>query len=232
MKQDVAQVLKTATTVGLTLCAGAAAMYLLDPDRGRTRRVKIRDKAYHYLRESEHIVEKAGRDLRNRTAGTIHEAKSMLSREDVADVKLIERVRAKLGRVVSHPHAIIVSAENGRITLEGPILRREMEQTLHAMRKVDGVKYIENRLQPCDDSQRHPKLEGGRPRRGERLAIFQTQWPPSVRLGACLLGTGIVMFGLVYSSKIAKATALAGLALSVRGVTNRELSRIKELIRS
>jgi hypothetical protein len=232
MKRDAEQVLKTAATIGLALSAGAAAMYLLDPDRGRTRRTRIRDKAYRYMRESEHLVEKAGRDLRNRTAGAIHEAKSMLSREDVADVKLIERVRSKLGRVASHPHAVVVSAEHGRITLEGPILQHELEQTLRSIRKVDGVKHIESRLQPYTNAESHPALEGGRPLRGQRMAMFRTRWAPSVKLGACLVGAGCLIFGIVSRGKVAKAAAGTGLLLFARGATNREVSRLKELIRS
>jgi hypothetical protein len=232
MKRDVPKALKTAGFIGAAFCAGAGTMYLLDPDRGRSRRAKIRDKAYHYLRESEHIVEKAGRDFRNRTIGTLHEAKTMLLREDVADIKLIERVRSKLGRLVSHPHAIVVSAENGCITVEGPIRAEEVQRTLNCIRKIEGVKSIDNRLEPHDGADRHPALEGGRPRRGERLAIFQSSWAPAVRMGASMIGTGAALYGLLSHKKIGRAGAVLGLGLLARAITNRDVSALKELIRS
>lgn len=223
---------RTAGMIGLAFCAGAGAMYLFDPQRGRTRRAKIRDKAYRYLRESENMAEKAGRDLRNRAAGAVHDAKSILSREDVADIKLIERVRSKLGRVTSHPHAVIVSAENGRVTLEGPILAEELQRTLHCIQKVAGVKAIENRLEPHDGGDRHPSLEGGRPRSGDRPAILRTNWSPAIRLGAGLIGSGLAIYGVVSHGTIAKAGATLGIGLLARGVTNRDVSKLGELIRS
>jgi len=231
--KDVRNGLRIAGLFSLGFSAGAGAMFLLDPHRGRTRRAKIRDKAYRYMRKSEHLVEKTGRDFRNRTVGAIHEARSMLRHEDVADVKLIGRVRAKLGRVASHPHAIVVSAEQGRVTLEGVIREQELARTLESVRGIEGVRDIDNRLEPIEQSKHHPALEGGRPRAGERLAIFKSNWAPAVRLAACVAGGAGLFWGLFSSRKIAKGAAAAGALMLVRGITTRDASRrLKELIRS
>src|SRR5437763_385294 len=45
-----------------------------------------------------------------------------LTGEAVPDDVLVERVRAKLGRYISHPHAIEVDVSGGRICLTGPAL--------------------------------------------------------------------------------------------------------------
>ena len=231
--REVRNGLRIAGMFSLAFSAGAGAMYLFDPHRGRKRRAKLRDKAYRFARQSEHIVEKAGRDFRNRAVGAIHETRSMLRHEDVADIKLIGRVRAKLGRVTSHPHAIVVSAEQGRVTLEGVIWKEELARTLDGVRRIEGVKEIDNRLAAHDGSTPHPALEGGRQRRGERPAIFKSNWAPALRMGACLTGAATVVWGMLSSKKIAKAAAAVGVLMLARGITNREASRrSKELIRS
>ena len=58
------------------LGAGAALMYLFDPDRGNRRRALIRDKAVSMNRKTRQAVTGKVEDLRNRTKGMLHEAKS------------------------------------------------------------------------------------------------------------------------------------------------------------
>jgi hypothetical protein len=50
----------------------------------------------------------------------------------------VERVRAKLGRVVSHPYAIAVTADNCVVTLSGPILEAEVPRLLQTVEGVRG----------------------------------------------------------------------------------------------
>jgi osmotically-inducible protein OsmY len=67
------------------------------------------------------------------------EARSTVSDEEVSDEVLVDRVRAKMGRVVSHPGAIKVTAEQGRVTLSGAVLEHEHEELLQAVRSVRGA---------------------------------------------------------------------------------------------
>src|SRR5919108_3855811 len=87
---------------------GAAAMYVLDPDRGRRRRALALDKAVLAAREIGDALDVTARDLTNRARGVAAETWANIRRRQVPDVVLEERVRAKLGRVVSHPHSIEV----------------------------------------------------------------------------------------------------------------------------
>ena len=48
---------------------GAAAMYFLDPERGRRRRAVAQDKARSMMRRSERFLDAAKRDAQNRIAG-------------------------------------------------------------------------------------------------------------------------------------------------------------------
>ncbi|MDQ3817099.1 MAG: hypothetical protein M3362_05345 [Acidobacteriota bacterium] len=58
--------------------AGAALMYFLDPDRGRTRRALVRDKVVGVTNDIGDAVGKTARDLRNRARGVVAEAGSAL----------------------------------------------------------------------------------------------------------------------------------------------------------
>src|SRR5436305_3939020 len=115
---------------GLALLAGvgvgAGLMYLLDPQTGRRRRALVRDQAYHVWNEAQDGWDTLRSDVRNRAYGLASETRSRFAREEVGDPVLCERVRARLGRVVSHPRAIDVTAQDGRVTLSGDILADEV----------------------------------------------------------------------------------------------------------
>ena len=59
--------------------AGAALMFLLDPDRGRRRRALIRDKAVGLSNDLRKTMDKKSADLKNRAEGLVHETKSLIS---------------------------------------------------------------------------------------------------------------------------------------------------------
>ncbi len=67
---------------GLALIAGAsaglAAMYLLDPEQGRRRRVELMDQAHKYARISSEWLDSTVRDLRNRSEGLAIEARKAM----------------------------------------------------------------------------------------------------------------------------------------------------------
>src|SRR4051812_26502241 len=119
---------------GLTSIAlGATLMYYLDPQAGRRRRALLRDQLVHagrLLREGRRVT---ARDIVNRAHGVWAEARRWLRAEPGSDAELVERVRAKLGRVVSHPHAVRVAARDGAIELTGPILAREVAPLLECI---------------------------------------------------------------------------------------------------
>ena len=56
-------------------------------------------------------------------------------------------MRSRIGRVVSHPHAIRVTARAGRVTLRGPILAEEVDELLACVSAVQGVTGVENWLE-------------------------------------------------------------------------------------
>jgi osmotically-inducible protein OsmY len=126
---------------------GAALMYLFDPDRGRRRRALIRDKVEAAGNKITDSAGKMGRDIQNRAQGMIAETKARFSQEEISDDVLIDRVRARLGRLPVHFAAPEVTAENGIVTLRGQILADELPRVLRATRYVRGVKDIDNQLE-------------------------------------------------------------------------------------
>ena len=58
------------------LGAGAALMYLFDPNEGNRRRAQIRDKATSLNSKAQTAVGGRVRDLGNRARGLLHESKS------------------------------------------------------------------------------------------------------------------------------------------------------------
>ena len=129
---------------------GAGLMYLLDPAGGRRRRAVARDKTVHGLKVSGRALRKTSVDMGNRTKGLVAKAGSRLRKgdEEIADdAVLSERVRSCLGRFVSHPSAIQVEAEDGRIILSGQVPVSELDKLLSKVQKVKGVQEVESRLE-------------------------------------------------------------------------------------
>jgi hypothetical protein len=139
---------------------GACLMFLLDPDRGGRRRALVRDKVVRGGRMACRGADAAFRDMRNRAAGILHDARGTLQQDEVDDETIIERVRAKLGRVCSHPRAIDVMCTDGDVTLGGPILQSEVGPVLTTVGSVRGVRTVTNELEPHDTSVGVSSLQG------------------------------------------------------------------------
>ena len=125
---------------------GAALMYFLDPDRGKTRRIKARDKAEAAINKVTDAAVRANRDFRNRAAGVAIETRNLFKQEEVPDTVLVERVRARLGRVCSDIASLNINAQDGVISLEGSIPVNEANRALRLARLVRGVKKVDNSL--------------------------------------------------------------------------------------
>lgn len=158
-------------TAGLITAAGigAGVMYLFDPDCGSRRRAQIRNKAKHMNRVAIQAVGKTERDLLNHLRGAVAEISSFGRSEEVSDDVLQARIRTKLGRRVSHPHAIEVKVVDGRAILTGPILSHEEVPLLETVSGISGLKSIENLLELHESAGSIPALQGGKQHRGERV---------------------------------------------------------------
>lgn len=207
--------------------AGAAAMYLLDPDRGRRRRALIRDKAVHAAHVASDAAGTTKRDVANHARGLAAVARRRFSADERNDSIIVERVRAELGRVVSHPGSIAVSASRGIVTLSGPVLADEAGKLLAEIRDVRGVEDVVDQLTRHEDGSNVPGLQGGSPREA-RPEILQENWTPAMRLASAVAGGALAAstLGGQRRNPLMAALGLAGAALLARAVTNRPFSRM------
>ena len=211
------------TSIGV----GAGLMYFLDPVQGRRRRALVRDKCVSSLAQSGALLDKAARDLGHRAWGRAAEARHLFTAEQVDDATLVARVRAKLGRAVTHPRAIEVTAHQGCVTVRGPILAREVERLLKMVQAVRGVHAVNNQLEAHQQVDNIPDLQGGgRPRLGEVPELWQTNWTPAVRVLMSTAGGTLALCGLAQRGPLGLATGLVGAGLVARAVTNLELKRL------
>jgi hypothetical protein len=202
---------------------GAGLMYFLDPQQGRRRRALVRDQFVHALHEIDDAVGVLSRDLGNRSRGAWSGLRSLpgrLTGEAVPDDVLLGRVRAKLGRYVSHPRSIEVDVSGGRISLTGPTLAHEVDDLLEAVASVPGVTEVENRLEVHDRPGDVPGLQGGRGRVGERAELWQSNWSPTARLLVGAAGGALLMTGAGRRGLAGLALGGLGAGLLARAVTN------------
>jgi uncharacterized membrane protein len=205
--------------------AGALTMYYLDPDRGRRRRVTLRDSFVHGRHVSARFFGRFRRDLANRAEGTLAETKRRLRRDDATDETLQQRVRTVLGRVVSHPQAIEVRCKDGSVELSGWIMTWELDDLRHAVRAVRGVREVTSCLHTAEKADHIPDLQGGRPRR-ERISLFQEKWSPTARVLAGGAGLALLASRLLRGRPFASLSSLAGALLVARSALNRPLHTV------
>jgi uncharacterized membrane protein len=194
---------------------GAGLMYLLDPERGRRRRALARSKATHVLATGGASLGRASRDLAHRSRGLLAQAGSRLRSEIVNDEVLEYRVRSKMGRFVSHPHAIEVLAEDGEVTLAGEVLASEVTGLLAAVRSVRGVRRVDDQLRVYESAERVSSLQG-EPRQRSQTA---RPWPPAKRLLATTGGCALAVAGFRRHDPLGLAIGAVGLGLFARGMT-------------
>jgi uncharacterized membrane protein len=166
------------------------------------------------------------RDLSQRTRGVVLESFRKVRPGTVDDTKLVERVRAALGRVCSHPGAVRVSARDGVVMLQGAILIDEVKRVVQSIGRVRGVHGVDNRLAPYAEARNHPDLQGGIPRGGGIGAFRQHHWSPTARLFGALGGLALTTAGLGQRNLVGILMSVGGLVLGVRALTNLEMKRL------
>jgi uncharacterized membrane protein len=201
--------------------AGAALMYFADPTRGRRRRAVARDKFFAGYRDVKDELDKAQRDFRNRSHGATAGISAWWRPESTDEPVLVERVRSAVGRAVSHPHAICVRAEpNGRIMLEGPVLRHELDYLLKRVRSVRGVREVIDRLEIHSEPDGISSLQGGVPRRA-LSELAQQNWTPSVRVASGALAGAAFYAAMRTEGPWRWASVAGGAAILTRGIVNQ-----------
>lgn len=199
--------------------AGVAAMYFLDTQSGRKRRALVRDKIIRAQHVATDALVDVEHDVQNRSRGALVRLGRLFRPGPVDDAVLVERVRARLGHVCSHPRAIeVVAKGKGCIELKGPVLARERFEILAAISMLPGVKVID------DDLEVHanpdvPALEGD----SRQVPFLARHWNPTTRfiVGAsgALLGLRGLAGGVFAIPRLLLGTGLIGVAVAPLSVT-------------
>jgi osmotically-inducible protein OsmY len=140
---------------------GAGVMFLFDPQVGNRRRALLRDKLRRYSRQAGERASAWSEMAADHAQGLVAETRARLRQEEVDDHTLVERVRAELGRVLSHVSAVHVDARDGVVMLRGDILEHEAPKALAAARSTRGVRSVEDALERHARPGNIPSLQGG-----------------------------------------------------------------------
>lgn len=205
---------------------GASLVYLLDPQRGGRRRAMLRDSAVSAMHTGADAADATVRDTRNRIVGTAAELRGWLRRGETDDDTLVDRVRSKIGRLVSHPHAIRVTSEQGVVTLGGPILQAEMQRLLRTVESVRGVREVVNQLEEYKQAGDTPALQGGATPPGIRSDLLQREWAPATRMMVAFGGAALTAVGIGRRDVPGWLLMTAGIGLTARAMTNLETKRL------
>jgi uncharacterized membrane protein len=205
---------------------GAGLMYFYDPVLGNRRRSLMRDQFYHAISKTRRGADATLRDVEHRIYGTFAELRGSVTADDADDPVIVDRVRSKMGRYVSHPAAIEVSVQNGVVTLGGPILADEVEDLLCAVKSVRGVEDVQNHLDVHESAGNISALQGGGYRMGEPAALMQTYWTPATRLAVGAVGGALMLNCAARRTIASPLLGTLGFGLFLRALTNLETKRL------
>jgi hypothetical protein len=177
------------------IALGVAGAFVFDPQQGRRRRALLRDKMVHSVRQGRDFADAASQDLRARAQGAAARMRTLRG-EPITDGVLVSRVRAKLGRYVSHRRAIHVTAQGGVVTLTGDVIASEHNGLVRALRLVPGVQDLDDRLDVHPSAEGVSSLQGGTPPSGERLELLQARWAPGTRAVVGGAGALLILYAL------------------------------------
>jgi uncharacterized membrane protein len=211
------------------MALGATAMYLLDPAQGRRRRALALEQARRIVRKSSHGINAAMRDVANRLSGLRAQVRHWMERRNykpIDDHVLEARVRSRLGRAISNPHAIDVTARQGQVRLSGPILAKEHPGLIDMARTIPGVRLVRDELDIHDRRNGTPALQGRKWRSQARAGLMMGRKWPTASIVATVAGGLLGYYGLKRGTSAGIALAATGGSLLARHLLNLDLQQM------
>lgn len=213
--------LGTGTGIGVTALA--------DPKRGRRRRAMVKDRAAHWTHRATGFFQVARIDIAHRLQGMGARARSLVLRpreKEVPDSVLHARVRTSLGRLVAHPHSVHASVRGGLIELDGYVVGTERQRMLRTLRRLPGVKHVDDSMLLDGSPELTPALQGGRATATRRGSFARESWRPATRVAAGMGAVGLIATGRCKGGLAGKAATSAGVILGLRAALNMDLRRM------
>ena len=199
---------------------GGTLMFFLDPDRGNSRRAFVRDKSVSAATCTGRAIGKTTRDIGNRAQGIFSRTRSLTEKRDGADDEtLVERVRSRIGHVVSNPGSIEVTARRGTVILHGSVPRSEMRHLILAVDSVRGVNDVKSDLRLAHEVHDRSRATDGR-----------TPWSPTTRLIFGATGGALAAYGVTHTGKMAKALEAVGASLLTGGIADKGIPQLVRLV--
>ncbi|MGH8944595.1 MAG: BON domain-containing protein [Acidimicrobiia bacterium] len=126
---------------------GMALMYLLDPERGRSRRARLADQAAAGARDIAEAVVTGVEYQKGVVKGAVHDlADNVRPERHFDDETLLQKVRSEaLGRLNGSTSDLEIDITNGEVRLSGSLSSAaERDRLLELIRKVEGVSGIDD----------------------------------------------------------------------------------------
>lgn len=127
---------------------GALLAYVLDPDRGRSRRARLKDQAAASGRRFADKVRKTAEYQTGLARGVVHEVSDTLSPEnEYNDESLLQKVRSEALGYWDGSEPIEVDITDGMVKVKGSVRdRSSRDQLIDLIRDVEGVDLVDDRL--------------------------------------------------------------------------------------
>jgi uncharacterized membrane protein len=192
----------------------AATVYLFDPEHGRKRRTALAKTGRRFVSAVEEEAARSWKDTAHQLQGVIARV-SRLRDETASDETITERIRSRMGRVVSHPHRIKVASDHGVVTLWGAILKSEVNELLHTVKRVPGVDDVQNHLEVTESEE----FALGTDAKEKFMS-----WSPTKRLLASTAGIAMAVYGLKKKNSFGKMMSLLGVGLIARSSMKKSVA--------
>lgn len=126
----------------------AAAMYLLDPDRGRSRRARLGDQAEAVARRAGERAKAQVEYQKGVVQGLAHDVtEPFRPTPEFDDHTLVQKVRSEaLGRWAGRKKDIEIDVENGVVTLHGTADPDQVGELVRLVESVPGVTSVVEEL--------------------------------------------------------------------------------------
>ncbi len=128
--------------------AAAAAMYLLDPDRGRSRRAKLSDQTAALARKAEEKGRAQAEYQKGVVQGLAHDlTESFRPEREFDDETLDQKVKSEaIGRWDGPKNDVEIDVENGVVTLKGNVDTENVDDLIRLVKGVPGVASVNDQL--------------------------------------------------------------------------------------
>jgi osmotically-inducible protein OsmY len=135
-------------TFALGVATGGAIGYLLDPDRGRSRRARLRDQTKSQIRTTSESLKNRLEYQRGVARGIMHDLTAPLGpQRQYTDDTLLQKVKSEALGHWDHEGTVDVDIRDGLVMLTGRVdSETGRDRLIELIRAVDGVGLIDDRV--------------------------------------------------------------------------------------